>query len=316
MTEFAPFANFEDMAHATLSFLRQHTGFDLWMITRRQGNDWIILQVDEEGYGVTEGSVFCWADSYCAQMICGRGPQVAADATQVAAYVDAAISDEFTIGAYIGAPLEREDGSLFGTLCAINGTPVGDEVVHHLELVKVLARLLSTLLENDIKFASQARLTERFQQESLTDSLTGLRNRRGWEEILEAEEARSRRHGSPACVIAIDLDDLKAINDQQGHPAGDDLLRRTARVLRSALPEQDIAARIGGDEFTVLGIECDSNRAASLYERLQEVLLVNGINASVGLALRDPRHGLVEAWHEADRAVYAVKQGRRNFPSG
>lgn len=312
MLDLTPFSTFEDAARATLSFLRRHTGFDLWMVTRRQGDDWIILQVDEEGYGVSEGSVFCWADSYCSQMVLERGPQIAADASKVVAYLDAPISGQLDIGAYVGLPLHHGDGSLFGTLCAINAQPVDMAIEQHLDLFRLMARLLSTLLENDLKRSAQERLTERFQREASTDSLTGLKNRRGWEEILAAEESRSRRHGNPACVVVIDLDDLKTINDQYGHVAGDDLLRRTAAALGNALREQDIAARVGGDEFGVLGIECDAEGAAGLFERIQEVLLFNGIKASVGLARRDPRHGLLEAWKEADRAMYAVKHRRRS----
>lgn len=311
MLDFTPFRNFEDAARSALAFLRHHNKFDLWMVTRRQGDDWIILQVDEEGYGISEGSVFCWADSYCSRMILGKGPQFAADASQIAAYVDAPISGQLQIGAYVGVPLHREDGSLFGTLCAINAEPVSPDLEQHMELFTLLARMLATQLESDMKRIGQQRLAERFQHEAVTDVLTGLRNRRGWEEILIAEESRSRRHGNPACVIAVDLDDLKTLNDRQGHSAGDELLRRTASSLGNALRGQDVAARVGGDEFTVLGIECDSEGAAGLYERIQEVLLRNNISASVGLALRNPRQGLMEAWQEADRAMYAVKHGRR-----
>lgn len=313
MLDFTSFNDFESAARATLAYLRRHSQFDLWMVTRRSGDDWIILQVDEEGYGVTEGSVFCWADTYCAQMVAGRGPQVAADASKVAAFAGAPISDQLQIGAYIGVPLHHDDGSLFGTLCAINAEPVGPEIEEQLELVQLMAQLLSSLLNHELKVMAQKRLTERFQRDANSDSLTGLRNRRGWEEILTAEESRSRRHGNSACVIAIDLDELKSLNDRDGHAAGDELLRRTAQALGNALRQQDVAARVGGDEFGVLGVECDSAGAAGLFERIQEVLLRNDIKASVGLALRDPRLGLLAAWNEADRAMYAVKHGRRRL---
>ena len=72
-----PFTDFETATRAALSLLHQRLGFDLWMMTRTDGNDWIVLQVEDHGYKVSEGSVFRWADSFCSQMVIGRGPRIA-----------------------------------------------------------------------------------------------------------------------------------------------------------------------------------------------------------------------------------------------
>jgi len=76
-----------------------------------------------------------------------------------------------------------------------------------------------------------------------------LLNRRAWEKSLAAEEARARRYGSPTCVLVIDIDELKQINDSLDHAQGDVLLRDAAKSLKTAVRQNDVVARIGGDEF-------------------------------------------------------------------
>ncbi len=143
------------------------------------------------------------------------------------------------------------------------------------------------------------------------DELTSLYNRRGWVEFLEAEERRCRRYGHAACVIAVDLDDLKRINDLDGHAAGDDTLRQAARSLSAAVRGIDIVARTGGDEFMILCIECDEKNAAAVMQRIRDALQAAGIGASVGMAMRTPENGLYITAHNADQAMYRDKSARK-----
>lgn len=138
--------DFEGAAHAVLSFLHLRMGFGLWMVTRTEGEDWIVLQAEDHGYGVTEGTVFRWADSFCSRMVEGDGPRVAPDSDSVPAYATAAIGRHVKIGAYVGVPLRRGDGSLFGTLCAIDPQIQAESIVEEQQLIELLAGLLSTLL--------------------------------------------------------------------------------------------------------------------------------------------------------------------------
>src|SRR5262249_31950836 len=142
----------------------------------------IVLQTEDHGYGVTEGSVFRWADSFCSRMVRGEGPCVAPRSAEVPSYAAAPIGQQVAIGAYVGIPLSRDDGSLFGTLCAIHPHPQPESVRDELPLVELLGRMLCTVLANELRAAEQARLAERAQADALTDSLTGLFNRRGWDQ--------------------------------------------------------------------------------------------------------------------------------------
>jgi len=303
--------DFTSATHATIQFLRQHFGFDLWMVTRTEGNDWIVLAVEDDHYGVKAGSVFKWSDSFCSRMVQGLGPRVAPNAHEVQVYAETPIAQALQIGAYVGVPITRDDGSLFGTLCAIDPSPQSESIRNEQNLIELLAGLLSSLLNAELATGDATRRAERAEAEATLDALTSLYNRRGWDQLLEREEDRCRRYGNPACVISIDLDDLKIVNDSLGHGAGDELLTKASSVMRDALRLNDVIARIGGDEFGVLGVECDATAAEALVGRLRRSLDSAGIRASIGCAARNPESGLRNAFQEADARMYAQKKLNR-----
>jgi diguanylate cyclase (GGDEF)-like protein len=145
----------------------------------------------------------------------------------------------------------------------------------------------------------------------MMDQLTGLYNRRGWDQLLAAEENRCRTFGTPASVLSIDLDGLKRVNDSGGHAKGDELICRAARAIQAAVRSQDVVARVGGDEFVVLGVGCNLAGGERLRERIGENLAKVAVDASLGLATRRPTEGLLAAVETADREMYACKRGRR-----
>lgn len=170
-------------------------------------------------------------------------------------------------------------------------------------------------------------LSERLRLEELAwlanhDPLTGLVNRRRFEEELGARLAESQRYGTGGALLALDLDEFKPINDTHGHAAGDLVLRTVAEVLRSVTRATDLAARIGGDEFAVLLNHTSASGADTcarkLVERISDhVIAFEGVGlrvgASVGVALL-PEDGSTrqQLFAAADRALYASKQaGRR-----
>jgi diguanylate cyclase (GGDEF)-like protein len=302
--------DFEHAGREVLEFLRRRFGFGLWMITRVEGDDCIVLQSVDHGYGIGPGRVFRWADSLCSRMISGDGPRVAPDTDLVAAYVTAPITQQLTVRAYIGVPLSLPDGTLFGSLCAIDPARQPDDIVEEQHLIELLASMLSSILNSELKAAEEARRNERLEMEALVDPLTGLANRRAWDELLAREEERCRRYGHPTAVFVLDLDDLKEVNDAAGHAAGDALLTGTAAALRDAVRDADVVARLGGDEFGIIAVECDATGAEQLLTRIRDALDRPGIRASVGIALREPTHGLERAWQEADRLMYQQKRAR------
>jgi len=306
-------SEFEYVVRDMLDALYQQLGFDLWMVTRTEGSDWIIQQICDRGsYGVTEGSVFNWTDSFCSQMVLGNGPHIAPTAQHIAAYANAPIGKQLTIGAYAGIPLVAKDGDLLGTLCAIHPDPLPESIQSELPLLASMGKLLSATIEAERKAHAAMRQAEKVEAESSQDGLTGVYNRQAWTQFLDSEEHRCVRTGFPACVILLDLDNLKRINEARGHLAGDKYLRKTARVIENALllRTEDYIARLGEDEFAILCTDCAADTAAGIVERIRAGLKGYHIDASIGWAPRKPMLGLQHAWAEADKRMYAHKASK------
>lgn len=314
MIDSLSFEDFEAAARGVLTFLHDRLGFDLWMITRTEGLNLIILHAHDVSYGAKEGNVLVWEDSFCSQMVLNKGPRIAPNSQAIPAYRQAPLNSQFQIGAYIGMPLTYSDGSLFGTLCAVHPTTQPASIVKELPLIELLAKLLSSYLNTELKAAEQVRYTERVQAEAMTDILSELYNRRGWDQLLESEESRCRHYGYPTCVVIIDVDGLKRVNDTYGHARGDELIYQTGQALKEATRTQDVVARIGGDEFAVLAVECNLLQGEKLIQRIDEALQARQITASIGIAERHPSLGLMTAWEEADQAMYICKKSHhRSF---
>lgn len=301
------FKNFEEAGQAVLKFLQQRFGFNLWMITRTEGDDWIVLQSEDNGYNVKPGQVFSWADSFCSHMVQAKAPRIAPYSPSIPLYANAKINKLVNIQAYIGQPLLKEDGSLFGTLCAIDPQPKSETLLEDEALFDLLAQMLSYILQTELRETQQIRKTEHFEAEALSDALTGLFNRRGWDKLVNLEEERCKRYGHPTTVLMIDLNNLKTINDKFGHAAGDELIQKAATALKEQVRSSDIIARLGGDEFAVLSLETNLENAEKLILRIQQAFAELEISAAMGLALRNPAYGLSSAIKEADEKMYQNK---------
>jgi diguanylate cyclase len=191
--------------------------------------------------------------------------------------------------------------AVFASLAGLEETSTND----------LMVRLLATIMASEAQVESISRRAERAETDSLIDPLTGLANRRGWIRAISIEEARCRRFNLPASIAVLDLDDLKAVNDSQGHAAGDDMLRNAARTIVSETRAHDIVARLGGDEFGVLAVNCDRSAAEALGLRLSTMLRAEGIKASIGMESLDQDTDLESLWKRADKAMYRIKHSRK-----
>jgi diguanylate cyclase (GGDEF)-like protein len=157
------------------------------------------------------------------------------------------------------------------------------------------------------------------EEEAFTDHLTGLPNRRRFERQLEREVSRTLRYSRPFCLLLLDIDNFKQVNDTYGHDAGDEAIRRLALTLQAGTRGIDLAARIGGEEFAVILPETDFEGGIDVAERLRiaieetEIPSVGLITASFGVAefpLCAPTGR--ELMTIADAALYEAKRGGRN----
>jgi diguanylate cyclase (GGDEF)-like protein len=152
------------------------------------------------------------------------------------------------------------------------------------------------------------------------DPLTEILNRRGFERELARALAHTKRYGTPAALLYLDLDGLKPVNDGHGHAAGDAVLRAVAAVLMRHVRESDVVARLGGDEFGVLLwhlSEADARRKALLLEAAiarttaAHAGVVLAVGASVGAAVLLPLDRPADVLERADRAMYERKAARK-----
>ena len=160
--------------------------------------------------------------------------------------------------------------------------------------------------------AAERRALRRVAELAITDPLTGLANRRQFDELAARELARAKRSGRPVAVVYVDVDDLKARNESDGHDAGDALLTTFAGVARGALRGTDVLARLGGDEFAALLPECDAATAEATLARLRAELADSvdpPITFSAGVVAGPVTDGLGVAplLHAADLAMFEAK---------
>jgi len=159
----------------------------------------------------------------------------------------------------------------------------------------------------------------RLREQLSTDALTGLLNRRGWEERAPGMFSQAKRHGTPLALIMLDLDHFKRINDTQGHEVGDQVLRLFATVLLTHRRSSDLAARVGGEEFALLLPHTDRASAVLIEQRLRAALKIAcglqtqlSVDYSGGLALlQTSDDSLTTFMVRADSGLYLAKsQGR------
>jgi diguanylate cyclase (GGDEF)-like protein len=183
-----------------------------------------------------------------------------------------------------------------------------DDVV----MLQTLADLLAAALHNVFVY-------QKMEQQSITDPLTGIKTRRFFDESLQSEYKRGMRSGRPFCVVLIDLDKFKQVNDQQGHLEGDLVLARIGRLLDQKVRQSNIVARYGGDEFMILMPETTLDQACTISERLRlwiatdPMLQEKEITGSLGIA-EYPLHGntIEDVIRMADEGMYTSKRAGGN----
>lgn len=248
------------------------------------------------------------------------------------------VTAEPQIRFYAGAPLVTRDGDALGTLCVIDKKPrqltqgqaealraLSRQVVSQLELRKALDELSRYILEKDSYErqleAYQLRLEEinaTLAADSKTDKLTGLANRRHFDDLFAEEFDRANRRGLPLSLIILDVDHFKMFNDTFGHSAGDETLKAVAKSLSETKRLQDRVARYGGEEFVIVLPDTPAEGAAILAERVRKAVQNREwehrpVTVSIGVCTFERGIGSpLEIIGAADAALYLSKQNGRN----
>ncbi|MHC1479342.1 diguanylate cyclase [Frateuria aurantia] len=183
-------------------------------------------------------------------------------------------------------------------------------------------QLLAANHEKSLLLTQLQLQSESFERQAREDALTGLPNRRAFDELLTRDVERMRRHGSPLCLVMLDIDHFKAVNDQHSHQTGDAVLREVGRLLRRECRVSDVAARLGGEEFAIILSSATIDDARRLLQRLRDAFRQNSgwlgiadlnITFSAGVAQMSPdRMDCDDLLRRADEALYRAKHGGRD----
>jgi diguanylate cyclase (GGDEF)-like protein len=184
----------------------------------------------------------------------------------------------------------------------------GERVTAVSDRVRSLINLLAAEAAAAIE---RADLLARLEAVARTDDLTGLANRRAWDEHLPRELARAMRDERPLCVAMLDLDNFKDYNDERGHQAGDRLLKQITATWRELLRPSDLLARYGGEEFGLVLPNCPLEQAVEVIERLRACMIA-GQTCSAGVAAWDGREAPEPLVSRADAALYEAKKAGRD----
>lgn len=313
--ELMPSQTFDFACSQVVKYLSRLVPMGLWAVTRVSHGQSVLLTAEDHAYGFGKGAALPFAAMPCHAMVTGGAPPIAPDASLVPGYADSGFAQLAPLGAYIGFPISRPDGELFGTVCGYDPHAQPRSLLEHEPLFRLVALLLSAVLTADSTSTSAARRIEVLQREADTDRLTGLLNRRGWDRYIEVEEPRYDRFGDPATVFIIDLDGLKLINDLRGHYEGDQHLRRAALVLSTHVRAGDALARLGGDEFGLFATNVAPDQAGALAQRMVQACSHDGIEASIGWASVQVGRGIKDTCSIADESMYEHKKERRRVRS-
>lgn len=175
---------------------------------------------------------------------------------------------------------------------------------------------INRALQQEIE--ARARMQAELERLATTDTLTGIRNRRAFDEQLAQEITRARRYGSKLAMILLDIDRFKHINDRFGHQAGDRVLVELAHVVGGRLRASETFARWGGEEFIVLAPNTGTEEAAHLAEEIRarveahDFPEVGRVTVSLGVTGYTPEDTADSLWRRADTALYRAKAGGRN----
>lgn len=196
-----------------------------------------------------------------------------------------------------------------------DGIPIGVLTIYWAEPVPALPQEVDqvvALLAAEASIAiDRAELLARLERAARTDDLTGLPNRRAWDEYLARELARAKRLDTPLCVAILDLDHFKEYNDRHGHQAGDRFLKQAAAAWQTRIRETDLIARYGGEEFAIALVDCQLPEAAEMLGLLRGET-PEGESSSVGLVAWDGREREAELLARADAALYEAKRTGRD----
>ncbi|WP_417803717.1 sensor domain-containing diguanylate cyclase [Thalassospira lucentensis] len=268
--------------------------------------------------------------SFCGHAVMYDAPLVVPNALEDERFYDnPLVTGGPEIRSYLGVPISNQQGYKLGTLCVIDGNQ-RNFTKEEIQTLQDLARWVETVLALRYTERSQQQLLKDLdtaQRELLIDTLTGIWNRRGLEELLSREISAAQMKKTPVGIFMLDIDHFKSINDTNGHLIGDKVIQSISEIMSSSLRDQDITGRFGGEEFVCILPGLRLERMMYLGYKICETIAEQckvpnkdgeqiSVTVSVGATWVSPQttqlYGSEQILQMADDALYKAKQAGRN----
>ncbi|MFT3806350.1 diguanylate cyclase domain-containing protein [Arenimonas sp.] len=316
----------ESLVRPLLELMETVTGLESTYVTaidEAAGVQHVLYARNSHELQIPEGLSVPWGDTLCKRAL-EEGRFYTDDVADCWGDSDAAA--QLGIATYTSTPIRIEGGKLYGTLCAASGErrPLADGAGRMLEM---FSALIAQQVERERLMHALQQANDALAATALLDTVTGLPNRRALMKDLARRLAQARRDDHAVLAAFVDLDNFKTINDQYGHDVGDRFLVAVGEALTDAMRGGDFAARMGGDEFIVLGTAarrdlrnatealCDRLLAATSKRfHLGEGVSIDYAGPSIGVAVAESGSLDGEALiNAADAAMYAAKRERKGL---
>ena len=250
----------------------------------------------------------------CQGAVALKGEPILVDDFQISQYSESPINRYPEFKSLAGIPLESK-GKVRGVLCLLSHKPERFSQ-EDLKLLVTIGSEIGVAIENAWLYEKSWAHSKKMEELSMTDSLTGLFNRRHFYRRLKEEMARAKRQKHPVSLLVVDLDNLKEYNDALGHIKGDEALRGVSQAVTASIRQDvDNGFRYGGDEFAVILPYSDVNEAAEVAERIRKTFEdfgLAGTSLSIGLAELDFEEDVDDFVTRADTAMYVAKNSGGN----
>ena len=288
---------FDEACVDAMASLYERMNFGLWMVTRTDGADWIVLKARDRDYGVNDGDVFVWMESFCSRMVKDEGPYFAPESDKILVYAQAEIGRKVPIQAYMGFPLRKASGELIGTLCAINPTIVPESWGEHESFVAKVASDLGRAYESDYDHAASGIIEQgsAAEQADAMKVLFGL----DWDTLAAYVDEEAKETGRADSVIQIQVD------------SGNRSEEVFKKALRKLIGPNSYLMYRGGDLYTIILVDCNGPKIEAHVNAVRACLNELKVKHSLGYAIRPANQRMSQACDKAMGMVIRQELGTR-----
>lgn len=299
-----------------LEFLRSELAMCGAVLYHQEGEAGVVEFMSGCIPGVIEGRANQSIDVIANAVNFGRCAQIVPDVAQ-SVYSELEVFQDFEPISIVATPISRINGENYSVLCGISLIKSDPGLTGRQALLEFCARQLQYAYRCYFNRTDSIEAIESLTEQAYQDAMTGLLNRNGWEAAVATRVSYGFGLHKCVSVFVIDVDDLKLLNDTQGHAAGDKAIRKVAVVLQHIFAPQGLApitdeepvvARTGGDEFICLQFDCDDEEAQVTIASIVAELSNAGISVSIGSACCRSVRKLPDAIVNADEAMYLQKK--------